>query len=105
MVFDEETIEQAVQMAGTTIENVCNIEYLGSRITWDNNCLEEIKRRIDKAIGAMTSLKHIWDGKKLTIQNKLRILTACVFSVLLRYMPPKHGPLKQPIKESYSHST
>ena len=57
-------------------------EYLGSLITWDNNCSEEFKRRTDKAIGALASLKHIWNEKKLTIQNKLRILTTCVFSVL-----------------------
>ena len=58
-------------------------EYLGSLITWDNNCSEEIKRRIDKATGAMASIKHISNGKKLTIENKLRILTTCVFNVLL----------------------
>ena len=83
MVFDERNIEEAAQMAGTTIENVDKFEYLGSLITWDNNCSVEIKRRIGKATGAMASLKHIWSGKKLTIQNKLRILTTCIFSVLL----------------------
>ena len=83
MVFGERNIEKAVQMAGTTIENVDKFEYLGSLITWDNNCSDEIKRRIGQATGAMASLKHIWNGKKLTIQNKLRILTTCVFSVLL----------------------
>ena len=31
----------------------------------------------------MASLRHVWNSKKLTIQNKLRILTAYVFSVLL----------------------
>ena len=31
----------------------------------------------------MASLRHVWNIKKLTIQNKLRILTTCVFSVLL----------------------
>ena len=82
MVFGERNIEEAVQMAGTTIENVDKFEYLESQITWDNNCSDEIKRRIGKATGAMASLKHIWSGKKLTIQNKLRILTICVFSVL-----------------------
>ena len=31
----------------------------------------------------MTSLKHIWNSKKLRIDNKLKILKTCVFSVLL----------------------
>ena len=83
MVFNERNIEKAVQMADTTIENVDKFEYLGSLITWDNNCSDEIKRRIGQATGAMASLKHIWNGKKFTIQNKLRIVTICVFSVLL----------------------
>ena len=70
-------------MAGTTIENVEKFEYLGSLLTWDNNCSDEIKRRIGKATGAMASLKHIWNSKKLRIDNKLKILKTCVFSVLL----------------------
>ena len=36
-----------------------------------------------KEAGTMAPLRHVWNGKKLTIQNKLRNLTACVFSVLL----------------------
>ena len=31
----------------------------------------------------MASLKHVWSGKKLTIQKKLRILTTCVFSIFI----------------------
>jgi hypothetical protein len=31
----------------------------------------------------MASLKHIWNSKKLKIDNKLKLLTTCVFSVLL----------------------
>ena len=31
----------------------------------------------------MASLKHIWNSRKLSIDNKLRVLTTCVFSVLL----------------------
>ena len=83
MVFGDRKIEPEIQIEGKNIENVDKFEYLGSLITWDNNCSEEIRRRIGKAAGAMASLKHIWNGKKLTLQNKLRILTTCVFSVLL----------------------
>ena len=83
MVFGGRNIDNSIQVAGNTIENVEKFEYLGSLLTWDNNCSEEIKRRIGKATGAMASLKHIWNSKKLKIENKLRILTTCVFSVLL----------------------
>jgi hypothetical protein len=83
MVFGDRNIDNSIQVAGNTIENVEKFEYLGSLLTWDNNCSEEIKRRIGKATGAMASLKHIWNSKKLKLENKLRILTTCVFSVLL----------------------
>jgi hypothetical protein len=83
MVFGDRNIESSIHVAGNTIENVEKFEYLGSLLTWDNNCSEEIKRRIGKATGALASLKHIWNSKKLKIENKLRILTTCVFSVLL----------------------
>ena len=83
MVFGDRKIEQEIRVGRKNVENVDKFEYLWSLITWDNNCSEEIRRRIGKAAGTMASLRHVWNGKKLTIQNKIRILTTCVFSVLL----------------------
>ena len=81
IVFGDRRKEQEIQIKDKNVENVDKSEYLGSSITWDNNCSEEIRRRIGKAAVAMASLRHIWNGKKLTIHNKLRKLTTCVFSV------------------------
>ena len=86
MVFGDRNIEHELQIAGENIKNVEKFDYLGSLLTWDNNCSEDIKRRIDKATGVMASLKHIWNSKKLQVKNKLKLLTTCVFSVLL-YAP------------------
>jgi hypothetical protein len=83
MVFGGKNIDKQMKVKGENIENVEEFEYLGSLLTWDNNCSKEIKRRINKAIGAMASLKHIWNTKKLTVESKLKLLTTCVFSVLL----------------------
>ena len=83
MVFGGRKTEQEIHIGSKNVENVDKFEYLGSLITWDNNRSEEIRRRIGKAAGTMGSLRHVWNGKKLTIQNKLRILTTCVFSVLI----------------------
>ena len=82
-------IEQAIKttveatLPEKRIENVEKFEYLGSLLTWDNNCSEEIKRRIGKATGAMATLRHIWNSNKLKLENKPRILTTCMSSVLL----------------------
>lgn len=83
MVFGERNPDDRIQVAGETIENVERFEYLGSLLTWDNNCSEEIRRRIGKATGVLASLKHIWNSRKLKTDNKLKVLTTCVFSVLL----------------------
>ena len=83
MVFGDRNIDNSIQVAENTIENVEKFGYLGSLLTWDNNCSEEIKRRIGKATGAMASLRHIWNSRKLKLENKLGILTTCVFSVPL----------------------
>ena len=97
MVFGDRKIEEKIQIGDRNIKNVDKIEYLRSLITWNNNCSEEISRRIGKAAEAMASLKHVWNSKKLTIQNKLRILTACVCSVLL--YASETWTLKEPDKK------
>ena len=83
MVFGDRNIESRIHVAGSTIENVEKFQYLDSLLTWNNNCSDEIKRRTGKVTGALTSLKHIWNNKNLRIENKLKILTTCIFSVLL----------------------
>jgi hypothetical protein len=38
MVSGDRNIENKIQVVGENIENVENFEYLGSLLTWDNNC-------------------------------------------------------------------
>jgi len=52
-------------------------------LTWDNDCSKEIKSRIGKANGAMTKLHKTWNRKEISLETKLKLLNACVFSVLL----------------------
>ena len=72
-----------MEINGEHIENVEEFQYLGSMIICDNNCSKEIRRRISKATGAMANLKRMWNTKKLKVKNKIKVLTTCVFSVLL----------------------
>lgn len=83
MVFGDRNIDQQMEVNDEKIENVEEFEYLGSLLTWDNNCSKEIKRRINKATGAMASMKHMWYSRKLTVESKIKLLTTCVFSILL----------------------
>ncbi len=83
MVFGRPNIEKNLIINNTEVENVEEFTYLGSVITWDNDCSVEINRRIDKARSAMASLKDIWKNKQINLQTKLKLLRTCVFSVLL----------------------
>lgn len=83
MVFGEQDNGKDMKIAGESIENVNKFEYLGSLLTWDNNCTEYIKRRIGKATGTLVSLKHIISDGNIKVDQKIQILTTTVFSVLL----------------------
>lgn len=82
MIFGERGIDDNIEVTGKTIENEKKFEYLNSLLTCDENCSEEIKRQIGKAKGSLASLKHISDGKKLSVRNKFKVLNASVCSGL-----------------------
>ena len=63
MVFGEEQMTERVAIGNTEIDCVKEFEYLGSLITWDNDCSREIKRRIAEATGAMAGFNPIWRSK------------------------------------------
>ena len=83
MVFGEEQMTERVAIGNTEIDCVKEFEYLGSLITWDNDCSREIKRRIAKDTGAMAGFNPIWRSKVIRKSVKLEVLRTCVFSVLL----------------------
>ena len=83
MVFGEEDSGEKVVIEGMTLESVNHFEYLGSLLTWDNNCSKDVDRRIAKASGVMAELRDIWKSKEISIRTKKRIIDSCVFSVFL----------------------
>jgi hypothetical protein len=83
MMFGQEDIEEELKISGRNIENVTEFVYLGSLLTWDNDCSKAIKRRIARATGAMEGFKTIWNSKHICTETKIRIIRTCVMSVLL----------------------
>ena len=81
MPFGEADIKLKIEDAD--IDCVKEFVYLGSLFTHDNDISKEIRRRIGKAHGAMAGFNRIWESKIISINTKLQILRACVFSVLL----------------------
>ncbi len=65
------------------VENVKEFIYLGSVLTWDNDCSKDIRARIAKAKGVMTGFNKIWKSKVITYATKVKVVRTCVFSIAL----------------------
>jgi hypothetical protein len=72
-----------VKVGNIEIENVTEFEYLGSLLTWNNDCGKEIRKRIATALGAMAGFKNKRTSREISITAKLNIVRKCIFSVLL----------------------
>ena len=81
MIFGKKDIDREVIIENKKIENVREFTYLGSVITWDNNCMKDIKTRIAKAKGIMAGLNSIWQSKRVDYITKMRIMKSCVWNV------------------------
>src|SRR6218665_3061701 len=72
-----------IKVGDQKVENVKEFVYLGSLLTWDNDCTKEIKRWIAKAKGVIAGFNNIWKSKQISHKTKLNILKTCVFSTAL----------------------
>ena len=68
---------------GKPLEEVQEFVYLGSKITADGDCTEEVKTRISKASQAFALLKSIWKNSNISNGTKIKIFRSNVLSVLL----------------------
>ena len=83
MTFGSKTMAKGIKIQDEEIENVTEFVYLGSLLTWDNDCTREITTRIAKAKGVMAGLNSIWNSKKISYRTKTNVLKTCVFSTVL----------------------
>ena len=71
------------QINGEKVETVTDFIFLGSKITADSDCSHEIKRRLLLGRKAMTNLDSILITRDITLQTKVHIVKAVVFSVVM----------------------
>ena len=57
--------------------------FLGSKITADGDCSNEIKRRLLLGRKVMTNLDSILKSRKITLLTKVRLVNAMVFPVVM----------------------
>ena len=71
------------QIDGETVETVSDFIFLGSKITADGNCSNEIKRRLLLGRKVMTNLDSILKSKDITLPTKVRLVKAMFFPVVM----------------------
>ena len=70
------------QINGETSEKVTDFIFLGSKITADDDCSHEIKRRLLLGRKAMTNLANVLKSKDITLTTKVCIAKAMIFPVV-----------------------
>ena len=65
------------------METVTDFIFLGSRITADSDCSNEISIRLFLRRKALTNLDSIFKSRDITLPTKVRLIRATVFSVVM----------------------
>ena len=71
------------QIDGETLEKVSDFIFLGSKITADGDCSQEIKRRLLLGRKVMNNLDSILKGLDTTLPTKVHLVKAMVFPVVM----------------------
>ena len=65
------------------METVSDFIFFGSKITADDDCSHEIKRRLLLGRKVMTNLDSILKSRDITLPTKVRLVKAMVFPVVV----------------------
>ena len=71
------------QIDGETVETVAEFIFLGSRISADGDCSNEIKRHLLLGRRVMTNLERILKSRDITLPTKVHLFKAMVFPVVM----------------------
>ena len=71
------------QIDGETVETVSDFIFGGSKITANCDCSPEIKRCLLLGRKVMTNLDSIFKSRDITLPNKVRLVKAMVFPVVM----------------------
>ena len=71
------------QIDGETVETVADFIFGGSKITSDDDCRHEFKRRLLLGRKVVTNLDSILKSRDITLPTKFRLVKAMVFPVVM----------------------
>ena len=69
--------------SGETMETGRDFIFLGSKITAEGDCSDEIKRHLFLGRKAMTNLDNVLKSRDITLLTKVYIVKAMVFPVII----------------------
>ena len=72
-----------IQIEGEKVEAVTDFLFLGSKITVNGDCSQEIRRRLLLGRKAMTNLDSVLKSKDITLPTKVHVVKAMVFPVVM----------------------
>ena len=71
------------EIDGETVETVSDFIFLGSKITADGDCSNEIKRCLLLGKNVMTNLDNILKSRAITLPTQVHLVKAMVFPVVM----------------------
>ena len=71
------------EIDGERVETVSHFIFWGSKITADDDCSHEIKRRLLLGRKVMTNLDRIFKSRDITLPTKVHLVKAMVFPVVM----------------------
>ena len=71
------------QIFGETVETVSDFIFLGTKITADGDCSDEIKRCLLLGRKVMINLESILKSRDITLPTKVHLVKAMVFPVVM----------------------
>ena len=71
------------EIDGETVETVSDFTFLGSKITADGDCSNDIKRHLLLGRKVTTNLDSILKSRDITLPVKVRLVKAMVFPVVM----------------------
>ena len=71
------------QIDGKTVETVADFIFGGSKISTDDDCSHEIKRRLLLGRKVRTNLDSVLESRDITLQTNVPIIKALIFPVVM----------------------
>ena len=71
------------QIDGETMETVTDLIFLGSKMTADGDCSQEIKRHLLRGRKVITDLDSILKSRDITLPTKAHLVNAIVFPIVM----------------------